>query len=125
MEAIALHIVPALINPNDQSWLVSLRSTLQLGPAMKCDKKYVHSRSFSLPRASALPRKSDLAGLMLSECFAYTSVSLFWQLSTFSSFTSVFFVWFFSFESIERSGEVQNVLMGGNACQFQCTLIAY
>lgn len=40
-------------------------------------------------RDLCLPGKSDLAGLMLSESFACTSVFLFWELSASSCFTSV------------------------------------
>lgn len=63
---------------------------------IQCYVVFIHVR-LALRGTSGLPGKSDLTALMLFESFGCTSVSLFWQLSTISRFSSAFWVFFFEF----------------------------
>ena len=72
---------------------------------IQCYVVFIHVR-LALRGTSGLPGKSDLTALMLFESFGCTSVSLFWQLSTISSFSSVFFFFEFRRRSVV---ELQNV----------------
>ncbi len=95
-----VYAVLILINLSDQSRPTFSLSVLQSGLKSFATRwrmiiqyyaVFIHVH-FALWRTSALPGKSDLTGLMLFESFSCTSDSLFWQLSTFSNFSSVFFL---------------------------------
>lgn len=92
-----------VINLTDQSRPIFSLSALQSGlesfstgwrMIIQCYVVFIHVR-LALRGTSGLPGKSDLTALMLFESFGCTSVSLFWQLSTISRFSSAFWVFFF------------------------------